>query len=92
MGEVEAGQGDLFLADVLPDVHLCPVGDGEDAEVFAFMHAAVEDVPELGTLVFGVPLAEVVAVAEEAFFGACFFFVAAAATEACVVFTGGNGV
>ena len=53
--------------------------------MFAGVFAAVEEVPEFWALVFGIPLAEVVAVGEEALFGAGFFFVAASATEAGIV-------
>ena len=85
MGEVDGGEGDVFALDVHPDVHLGEVGEGEDAEVFAGVFAAVEEVPEFGALVLGVPLAEVVAVGEEALLGAGFLFVAASAAEAGVV-------
>ena len=56
------------------------------------MVATVEKIPQFGTLVFRVPLAEVVAVGEEALFGAGFLLVAAAATEAGVVLVELDGV
>ena len=84
VGEVDGGDGDVFLEDVLPDVQFGPVAEGEDSEVFAVVAAAVVEVPEFWSLVFGVPLAEFVAVAEEAFFGSGFFFVASSAADAGV--------
>ena len=86
------GQRDFLALDVHPDVHLGEVGEREDAEVFAGVLAAVEEVPEFGALVFRVPLAEVVAVGEEALLGAGFFLVAAAAAEAGVVLVLLDGV
>ena len=84
VGEVDGRYRDVFLEDVLPDVQFGPVAEGEDSEVFAVVAAAVVEVPEFRSLVFGVPLAEFVSVAEEAFFGACFFFVASSAADAGV--------
>ena len=84
VAEVEAGEGDVLLADVLPDVHLGPVAEREDAEVLAEVFAAVEDVPKLGALVLRVPLAEFVAVGEEAFLRSGLLFIATTTTEAGV--------
>ncbi len=85
VGEVDGWERDFLTFDVHPDVHFGEVGEREDTEVFAGIFAAVEEVPEFGALVFWIPLAEVVAVGEEAFFGAGFFLVAASATEAGIV-------
>lgn len=90
--KINVGDVDFFDFEVLPDVDLCPITQGKDAEVFAHLFFAVEDVPEFGTLVFGVPLAEFVAVREEAFFGAGFFFVATGASDGGVELRFGNGV
>jgi len=60
--------------------------------VFAGIFAAVEEVPKFRALVFRVPLAEIVAVGEEALFGTGFFLVAAATAEAGVVLVGLDGV
>src|SRR5207248_1604658 len=51
---------------VLPDVELRPIGDGEHADVLALTNARVVQIPQLGTLRARVPLAEVVAEAEDA--------------------------
>ncbi len=67
--------------DVVPDVELGPVGEREDADAFAGVDAGVVEVPELGALVLGVPLAGSVAEGEDAFLGAGFFFVAAGSAE-----------
>ena len=85
MGEVEVRQLDILELDVLPDVHLRPVAEREDAEVLAVVLAPVEDVPKLGPLVLRVPLAEGIAVGEKALLGAGFLLVAAATTESSVV-------
>ena len=80
-GEVERHDGDVFEQDVVPDVELGPVGEREDADAFAGGDAGVVEVPELGALVLGVPLAGLVAEGEDALLGAGFFFVAARAAE-----------
>ena len=85
MGEVEIGQRNLFGKDVLPHVHFGPITQREDPEMFTEVFAAVEDIPQFGTLVFGIPLAEFVAVGKEALFGAGFFFVAASAAHGRIV-------
>src|SRR5699024_3612661 len=67
--------------DVLPDVELGPVAQREDAHVLALVDPTVVERPQLGALVLGVPLAEVVAVAVDALLGAGLLLVAAAAAE-----------
>ena len=78
MREVQRRQGDVLAEDVVPHVELGPVVQGEDPEVLAWRVHAIEQVPELRTLVLGVPLAEVVAVGEEAFLRTGLFLVATA--------------
>ena len=85
MSEVDRGERDFFAFDVHPDVHLGEVRERKNAEVFAGVLASVEEVPEFGSLVLRIPLTEVVAMREEAFFGTSLFFIASAATEAGVV-------
>lgn len=80
-GEVEVDEFDVFELDVLPDVEFGPVGEGEDAEAFAGVVAGVEESPEFGALVFGVPDLVAVAEGEDAFFGAGTLFVAAGTAE-----------
>ena len=71
----------MLALDVLPHVQLGPVADGEHAEVLARGQPGVEQRPQLGALGLGLPLAKAVAVAEDALFGAGFFFVAARAAN-----------
>ena len=53
---------------------------------------AVEKVPQLGALVFRIPLPKIVAVAEEAFLGTSFLFVASCSTHAGVVLAFFDGI
>src|SRR5690242_18943001 len=76
-GEVERNDGDFFGVDVKPDVELGPIGELDNADALALLDAGIENVPELGALIFGVPLAERIAERVDAFLGARFFFVAA---------------
>ncbi len=80
-GKIQRHDGDVLQMDVLPDVELGPVADGEDADRFTRVLAAVVEVPQLGALVLGVPLVLGVAEAEDAFLGAALLFVAARAAE-----------
>ena len=79
--EVDVRQLELLARDVLPHVELRPVRDREDAHVLALPHAGVVDVPELGPLRARVPLAEVVAEAEDALLRAGALLVAARAAD-----------
>ena len=78
---VERRQGDLLALDVLPHVQFGPVADREHAEMLAGLQPGVEQRPQLGPLGLGLPLAEAVAVREDALLGAGFFFVAAGAAN-----------
>src|SRR5205085_5750745 len=66
VGEVDRRQLELLARDVLPDVELGPVRDREDADLLALPDARVVEVPDLRALRAWVPLAEVVAEAEDA--------------------------
>ena len=77
---VDRRQGDVLSGDVLPDIEFGPVRNRKDAKVFTRLHARVEKRPQLWALRFGLPLAKAVAVAEDAFLGAGFFFIATRAT------------
>ena len=85
VGEVEVWDVDVLQRDVLPDVHLRPVGEREHPERLADVLVAVVEVPELGALVLRVPLPEAVAVGEEALLGAGLLLVAAPSAERGVV-------
>jgi hypothetical protein len=92
VGEIQGWQGDLLALDVLPDIELGPVADGEGADMLAGAMQAVVEIPELGALVFGVPLAEAVPEAEEALLGAGLFLVAPGAAQRAVELEFGNGI
>jgi hypothetical protein len=82
--EVDGGNLEILALDVFPDIHLGPVGEGEDTHVFARVEAPVIKIPDLGTLIFGIPLAETVAEAEEALFGPGFFLITSGPSNAGV--------
>src|SRR5699024_7134367 len=92
VGEVDLRQLDAAGADVLPDVGLGPVGDGEDTDVLARQVAAVVQVPQLRALAARVPAAEGVADGEDALLGAGPLLVAAGAAEDGVVALLGDGL
>src|SRR5437764_1065696 len=69
VGEVDRWDLEILAGDVLPHVQLGPVGDGEGPDVLALADAPVEQRPQLGALVLGVPLAEVVAEGEHPLLG-----------------------
>src|SRR5690606_17243974 len=76
MREVDLRNLQVLLLDVLPHVQLRPVAEREDAEVLTHSLPTVVEAPELGPLIFRVPLAETVAVREEALLGARLLLVA----------------
>src|SRR3954466_15492508 len=81
VGEVDRGDLEALLLDVLPDVELGPVREREHADVLALADAPVVDAPQLGPLPARVPLAEVVAEAEDALLRAGALLVAARPAE-----------
>ena len=81
MRVIDVWHGDLFALDVLPHIEFRPVADREHAHVLALVHASVVQVPQFGTLVLRVPLAEFVAEREHALLGAGLLFVAARAAD-----------
>src|SRR6267378_5105843 len=84
MRVIDRRDGELFALDILPDVELGPVADGEDAHVLALRHAGVVEIPQLRPLVLRVPLAEFVAERKYTFLCARLFFVAARAADRCI--------
>ena len=81
MGVVDGRQLDLLPADVLPDVELGEVREREGAQVLARPHAALVELPELGSLTLGVPLAEGVAERQHPLLGPGLVLVAAGPAE-----------
>ena len=84
VGEVDGRKRDVLAPDVLPDVELGPVRQGEGAEVLTAADLAVVEVPELGALVAGVPLTEGVAKRENPLLGPRLVLVAPCAADAGV--------
>src|SRR6185503_5734524 len=81
VGEVDRGNLEALLGDVLPDVELGPVAEREDADVLALADPPVVDAPQLGALAARVPLAEVVAEGEDPLLGPGALLVAARPAE-----------
>ena len=92
VGEVDGRHLHVLAGDVLPDVHLRPVGDGEDAHVLAAAEAAVVERPQLRSLRARLPLAELVAQGEDALLGAGLLLVAPGAAEDGVELVLGDGI
>src|SRR5690554_1850457 len=92
MGEVERRKFDIFQFDVLPYIHFRPVGDRKNPEVFADMFFTVEKVPKLWTLVFGIPLAELVTMGKETLLGPGFFLIPPSASHGGINFVFFQGV
>src|SRR3954453_18187270 len=81
VGEVDRRDLEALLLDVLPDAELGPVREREDADVLALADAPVVDAPQLGPLAARIPLAEVVAEAEDPLLRAGAVLVAAGGAE-----------
>ncbi len=92
VSEVDRGKIEVLALDVAPDVELGPVADRERPHVLTRTNSPVVEVPELGALVAGIPLPELVAEREDALLGACLVFVATSASEAGVEPVLGDGV
>src|SRR5215471_7900145 len=93
MAEVNRGHFEILPMDILPNIHLGPVAEGKDPHVFARINTGIVKIPNLGTLVFGVPLAEAIAETEEPLFGASFLFVPPRTPDATIepeLFDGGQ--
>src|SRR5205823_14438893 len=75
---------EFFLPDIFPDVQFSPIAQRKDPHLFAGINPGIVQVPNLGTLIFGVPLAETVAEREEPFFGARLFFVTPRPADATI--------
>ena len=86
MGIVKVGDWDLFQVDVLPDIHFGPVAQGKHPEVFAHVLLTVEDVPELWSLILGIPLSEIIPVGKETFLGPGFLLIAPPSSQGRIKF------
>src|SRR6185369_3053836 len=79
--EVERIDGDLLEVDVLPHVELRPVRQRENPDRLAGIDPRIVEVPQLGALIFGIPLTELVTKGEEALLRARLFLVAPRAAD-----------
>ncbi len=80
-GKVQRYNGDVLIADILPDIQLGPVGQREDTHGFTLVDAGVVGAPQLRALVPGVPAMLRIAEREDAFLGAGLLLIAAGASE-----------
>src|SRR5437660_5900264 len=78
---VKGNDGKFFRVNIEPDIEFRPVGQRKNTDTLRLLDAGIQDVPELGALVFGIPLAMRITERVNAFIGARFFFVAASAAE-----------
>ena len=78
--------------DVLPDVQLGPVADREDPDALSTVDASVVDVPELRSLVLGIPAVEAIPEAEDALLGPGLLLVTTGAAEGRIEATGVEGL
>ena len=92
LGEIEGGDGNLLKVDVLPNIQLSPVGDGEDPHAFTFVNPGIVDVPEFGTLIFGIPTVMFVTEREDPLFGPALLFVPSGPADDGIVSTGIEGL
>ena len=92
MGVVDAGDRHVAVGDVVPDVQLGPVVQREDPDVLTGGVPAVIEVPQLRTLPAGLPAAEGVAQADDAFLGPRAVLVAPGAAEDGIEAMLGDGV
>ena len=92
MGVVQRRQLDLLPGDVAPHIQLGPVAEREHPHVLTGSVLAVVKVPQLGSLVARVPLAELVTQAEDALLRARLLFVAPPAAEDGVEAVLGDGI
>jgi hypothetical protein len=79
--EIKRHDGNIFLADVLPDVGFRPIGQREDTDGFPVIDPGIVEVPKLRTLRFGIPTMTDSPKRKDAFLGARFFLVAPGAAE-----------
>ena len=66
---IEWYNGNVFFADLLPDIQLCPVGDRKDPDTFTLVNFSIIEVPEFRPLIFGIPLMGTITEGEYSFFG-----------------------
>src|SRR5262245_40395402 len=84
MGIVTTRHCELLLGDVPPHLQFLPVADWESPDVFSRIYPGVVEIPELGTLVFRVPLTKLVAKGKNPLFRSGLFLVPARAADAGV--------
>src|SRR5690606_21125636 len=84
MRKVNAGQFQLFALDILPDSHPGPVRDREGAKILTLVRTSVIEIPQLGALILGIPLAEAITETHDALLGTGLFFVAPRAANAAI--------
>src|SRR5579859_3719872 len=80
-GEIERHDRDVFQMDVLPDVQLGPVRDGEHPDALTLGLLGIVETPELGALILRVPAVIGRAEREDTLLGAALLLVAARAAE-----------
>ena len=84
MGKIETGHFYLLLKDILPHIHLCPVGYWKNTEVLAHCLTTIKYVPQFRALILRIPLAKLITMAEESLLCSRLFLVAACTTNSSI--------
>src|SRR5580704_1991151 len=71
--------------DVLPHVQLRPVRKRKYADAFAWLYAAVEQIPQLGPLILRIPLTQPIPERKDAFLGSRLLLIPPGAAERGVI-------
>src|SRR5580704_17431942 len=92
LGVVKRNDRNVLKMDVLPHVHLRPVGKRKTPDALPRVQPARKKIPKFGALILRVPLAERIAERENAFLSPGFFLVATGSSESRIELSGPQGV
>src|SRR5690554_6067202 len=84
MRKIQRWYADFFPQDIIPHVHLRPVTDWKCPKMFSLETFSVQNIPKFRTLVFGIPLPELIPMGEETLLSPSLFFVPPTTTDCAI--------
>src|SRR5690606_6705548 len=92
VGKINGWKINVLPSDVIPDIQFRPITDRKHADILTLVDTAVINIPQFGSLPFGIPLPKLVPYGENTLLGPCFLFISPRSADTGIKTMCGNRI
>src|SRR5690606_13421957 len=92
MCKVDRWNFNIFSFDIFPNIQFSPIGNWETTNILPIVDFAIQHIKQLWTLVFLIPLTEIISNGENPFFSSGLFFISPSSTDTSIKFEFLDGI